>query len=133
MEVLEGLTPELRSVVRQFCSHPAADALRKSVANWNDHLNTLTDDTHLGANTFYMFYFTVRRLESIMSIVEQIPEMSGVHFSVSEMALRPKLWRLYEQAFPNYFEDNRFNSDHIDYDAHDFVDSEMEEDDLETN
>ena len=68
-----------------------------------------------------------------MSIVEQIPEMGGVHFSVSEMALRPKLWRLYEQAFPNYFEDNRFNSDHIDYDANDFVDSEMEEDDLETN
>ena len=109
MEVLEGLTPELRSVVRQFCSHPAADALRKSVANWNDHLNTLTDDTHLGANTFYMFYFTVRRLESIMSIVEQILEMSGVHFSVSEMALRPKLWRLCEQAVPNYFEDSRLS------------------------
>ena len=68
-----------------------------------------------------------------MSIVERIPEMSGVHFSVSEMALRPKLWRLCEQAFPNYFVDYRFNSDHIDYDANDFVDSEMEKDDLETN
>ena len=68
-----------------------------------------------------------------MSIVEQIPEMSGVHFSVSEMALRPKLWRLYDEAFPNDFEDYRFYSDHIDYDTNDFVDSEMEEDDVETN
>ena len=59
--------------------------------------------------------------------------MSGVHVSVSEMALRPKIWRLYDEAFPNYFEDNRFNTDHIDYDAHAFVDSEMEDDDLETN
>ena len=128
MEVIEILTPELRTVVQKFCSHPAADALRKSVANWNDHLNTLSDDTHLGSNTFCTFYFTVRRLKSIMTSVEQILETSGVCFSVSEMALRPKLWRLCEQAFPNYFEDCRYRSDLIDYDANDFVDGEADDD-----
>ena len=63
-----------------------------------------------------------------MIIVEQIPEMSGVHFSVSEMALRPKRWRLCEQAFPNYFEDSRYRSDRVDYDANDFVHSEVDDD-----
>ena len=134
MEVLEGLTPELRSVVRKFCSHPAADALRKTVARWEDYSGILPEDeTYPDANTFYIYYFTSRRLTSIMDAIERIQALSGADVRVSEYALRPTLWPLYAQAFPNYFHDCHFHSNHIDHDTNDFVDSEMEEDDLETN
>ena len=130
MEALEGLTPELRLVVRQFCSHPAADAVRRLVTNWGEYSSILPkDETYPDANTFYIFYFTSRKLASIMDAVERIQALSGADVKVSEYALRPTLWPLYAQAFPNYFDDCHFHSDHIDHDVDDYA----EEDDLETN
>ena len=134
MEALEGLAPEIRSVVRKFCSHPAADAIRKTVTSWGDYSSILPEDeTYPDANTFYMYYFTTRKLVSIMDAIEHIQSLTGADVRVSEYALRPTLWPLYAQAFPNYFQDCHFHSNHIDHDANDFVDSEMEEDDWETN
>ena len=68
-----------------------------------------------------------------MAAIEHIQALSGADVRVSEYALRPSLWPLYEEAFPNYFHDCHFHSDHIDYDGDDYPHSEMEEDDLETN
>ena len=68
-----------------------------------------------------------------MDAIEHIQSLSGADVRVSEYALRPSLWPLYEQAFPNYFHDCHFHSDRIDYDADDYPHSEMEEDDVETN
>ena len=69
-----------------------------------------------------------------MDAIEHTQALSGADVRVSEYALRPSLWPLYAQAFPNYFHDCHFHSDHIDYDADDYLHSEMEEgDDDETN
>ena len=132
MKFIESLTPEIRSVVRKFCSHPTADALRKTVADWGDYSDILPEDqTYPDANTFYVCYFTMKKLANIMIAFEKILEMSGVHFTVSDMALRPKLWPLYEEDFTNYFQDCHFHSDRIDYDIDDYLHSEM--DDMETH
>ena len=128
MELIESLTPEIRSVVRKFCSHPTADALRKTVADWGDYSGILPEDeTYPDANTFYIYYFTSRKLTSIMDAIEHTQALSGADVRVSEYALRPSLWPLYAQAFPNYFHDCHFHSDRIDYDADDYLRSEMEE------
>ena len=63
-----------------------------------------------------------------MTATEQIQALSGADVRVSEWALRPKLWPVYEQAFPNYFEDCHFQSDRTGYDVDDFLHSEMEGD-----
>ena len=134
MELTDSSTPEIRSVVRKFCSHPTADALRKTVADWGDYSGILPEDqTYPDANTFYIYSFTSRKLTNVMAAIEHTQALSGADVRVSEYALRPTLWPLYAQAFPNYFQDCHFRSDHIDHDANDFVDSEIEEDDLETN
>ena len=92
MELIETLTPELRSVVRKFCSHPTADVLRDKVVDWKGYSITLPEDqTYPDANTFYMYYFAMTNLTNIMTAIEQLPEMSGVHVTAFEMALRPKL------------------------------------------
>jgi hypothetical protein len=133
MELIKSLPKDVCSLVRSFCSHPTADALREHIADHQEYLITLPEpQTYPEANTFYMYYFTNKKLLHIMTAIRQIQALTGAEVRISEMALRPKLWHLYEKAFPNYFEDNRFNSDHIDYDANDFVDSDMEEA-LETN
>ena len=132
MDVLEVLTPELQSVVRQFCSHPAADALCKTLADWGDCIGILPEDqTYPDAITFYVYYFTSRRLTNIMAAIEHLQALSGADVRVSEYALRPSLWPLYEEVFSNYFHDCYIHSDHIDHDVDDYPHSEMEEDDLE--
>ena len=91
------------------------------------------DETYPDANTFYIYYFTTKKLVSIMDAIEHIQALSGAGVRVSEYALRPTLWPLYAQVFPNYFQDCHFHSDRIDYDADDYLHSEMEEeDDVET-
>ena len=133
MELIESLTPELRSVVRTVCSRPTADALRKTVADWGDYRGILPEDqTYPDANTFYTYYFTSRRLANIMAAIAHIRALYGADIRVSEHALRPSLWPLYEEAFPNYFHDCHFHN-HIDYDGDDYLHSDMEEDDIETN
>jgi len=69
-----------------------------------------------------------------MAAIEHIQALSGADVRVSEYALRPSLWPLYEQAFPNYFHDCHFHSDRVDYDGDDYLHSEVEEEeDMETN
>ena len=120
--------------MRKFCSHPAADALRKTVADWGDYSGILPEDqTYADANTFYIYYFTSRTLTSIMAAIEHTQALSGADVRVSDSAHRPSLWPLYEQAFPNYFQDCHFRSDRVDYDVDDYLHSEMEEDDGATN
>ena len=93
MEAIESLTPEIRSVVRKFCSHPAADALHKTVVDWKDYSVTLPEDqTYPDANTFYMYYFTMKNLTDIMSAMVHTEALTGAAAIISEHSLRPKLW-----------------------------------------
>ncbi len=69
-----------------------------------------------------------------MQIVERLSEIEAVtggQARISDLSLRPRMWQLHEQAFPNYFEDqptppNAFRDDEQ------WFDSEVD-DILETN
>ena len=131
MKVLEGLTPEIRSVVRQFCSHPAADAQRKAVVEWKLYSVILPEEqTYPDANAFYMYYFTMKKLTEIMTAMGHVQALIGADVRISELALRPKFRTLCEEAFPTYFEDVRGPRDFIFRDYEDWM-SEAN-DDLET-
>ncbi len=40
-----------------------------------------------------------------MTTLKHMQTLLGADVRVSEWALRPRLWPLYEQLFPNYFEE----------------------------
>ena len=54
-----------------------------------------------------MYHFTMKKLTEIMTAMEHTQALIGADVRISELALRPKFWTLYEQGFPNYFEDTR--------------------------
>ena len=72
MEVFEGLTPELQSAVLKFCSHPTADALRRTITSWKEYSLLFTaNQAYPDANTFYIYCFTMRRLMQILTSVSE--------------------------------------------------------------
>ena len=62
MEHIEHLPQEIRSVVRGFCSHPLADALRPHVVEYKVYSDTLATQTYPDANTFYLYFLPTRSL-----------------------------------------------------------------------
>jgi hypothetical protein len=131
MEHIEHLPQEIRSVVRGFCSHPIADVLRPHVVDYKLYSDTLpTPQTYPDANTFYIYFFTNKTLVNVIATLKQIEDFVGADVRVSEWMLRPKLWPLYEQAFPNYLEEQPDTP----YTFHENDDWHHEvEDDIETN
>ena len=129
MELIESLTPELRSVVRRFCLRPTADALRQTVTSWREYSLTLKDQTYPDANTFYTYHFTLKKVVEAMIAIERVQDLTGADVRVHEYAVHHKLWPLYDKAFPNYFDNHASLLDHT------FSDDEWtsEVEDLETN
>ena len=95
---------EIQQAVQRFRSHPTADAVRRTIELWGEHGTTLpTDDAYPEANTFYIYFFTYKKLDRVMEAARHIHEFTGGHVRVCEFVLRPTLWPLYDKAFPNYF------------------------------
>ena len=91
---------EIQQAVQRFRSHPAADAVRRTVELWGEYSTTFpADNTYPDANTFYIYFFTCKKLEAML----HIQEFTRERVRVSEFLLRPTLWYLYDKAFPNYF------------------------------
>ena len=68
MEHIEHLPQEIRSVVRGFCSHPIADALRSHVVEYKVYSDTRpTPQTYPDANTFYIYFFTNKKLVNVIA------------------------------------------------------------------
>ena len=130
MELIENLPQEIRSVVRGFCSHPIADTLRPHMFDYKVYSDTLATQTYPDANIFYLYFFTNKLLVKIISAVKRI-EGVGAEVRISEWSLRPKLWPLYEQAFPNYFEEQP-DTPYV-FSEEDWVSESEVEDDIETN
>ncbi len=65
--------------------------------------DTRATQTYPDANTFDLYFFTNEKLVNVMITLKQMQTLLGADVRVSEWTLRPKLWPLYEQAFPNYF------------------------------
>ena len=84
--------------MQRFRSHPTADAVRRTIELWGgEHSTTLPTDT------FYIYFFTCKKLERVMEAMKHIQEFTGGRVRVCEFVLRPTLWPLYDKAFPNYF------------------------------
>lgn len=95
---------EIQQAVQRFRSHPTADAVRRTVEQWGEYSTTLpADDAYPEANTFYIYFFTCKKLERVMEAMKHIQEFTGGRVRVCEFVLRPTLWPLYDKAFPNYF------------------------------
>ncbi len=88
-----------------LCSRPLADALRPRVAHHKEYSTSLSPQTYPDANSFYVYIFSNRKLLILMKSLNQAEALTGGQVRVSEVSLRPRLWQLCEQAFPNRYED----------------------------
>ena len=61
MEHIEHLPQEIRSVVRGFCSHPIADALRPHVVEYKVY-STAPTQTYPDANILHLYLLPPRSL-----------------------------------------------------------------------
>jgi len=103
---------EIQEAVQRFRSHPTADAVRRTVELWGEYSTTLpADNTYPEANTFYIYFFTCKKLERVMEAMMHIQEFTRERVRVSEFVLRPTLWHLYDKAFPNYFSNGEEETD----------------------
>ena len=94
---------EIQQAVQRFRSHPTADAMRRTIELWGEYSAGIpADNTYPDANTFYIYFFTCKRLERVMEAMKHIQDLTGGRARVCEFALRPTLWPLYDKAFPNY-------------------------------
>lgn len=95
---------EIQQAVQRFRSHPTADAMRRTIELWGEYSAGIpADNTYPDANTFYIYFFTCKRLERVMEAMKHIQDLTGARVRVCEFALRPTLWPLYDRVFPNYF------------------------------
>ena len=76
---------EIQQAVQRFRSHPATDAVRRTIELWGEHSGTLpTDDAYPEANTFYIYFFTCTKLERVMEAMRHIQEFAGGRVRVYE-------------------------------------------------
>ena len=95
---------EIQQAVQRFRSHPTADAMRRTIELWGEYSAGIpADNTYPDANTFYVYFFTCKRLERVMEAMKHIQDLTGGRVRVCEFVLRPTLWPLYNGVFPNYF------------------------------
>ena len=90
--------------MQRFCSHPTADAVRKTIQQWRKYgTNLPKDDTYPEASTFYIYLFNFRTLCVVVDAMQHIQDFTGGRVRICEFALRPTLRPLYDKAFPKYF------------------------------
>ena len=77
MEHIEHLPQEIRSVVRGFCSHPIADAIRPHVVGYKWYSAALATQTYPDANTFYLYFFTNKKLVNVMATLKEMQTLLG--------------------------------------------------------
>ena len=95
---------DIQQAVQRFRSHPTADAMHRTIELWGEYSTGIqADNTYPDANTFYIYFFHCKKLEKVMEEMRHIEEFTGARVRVCEFALRPTLWPLYDEAFPNYF------------------------------
>ena len=104
MESIQKLPEDVRMTIRSFMSHPVADLLRPTINEHLDYSQNINDPV-CGLNTFYMFFFTNRKLISVMTLLDKLHNAFGAEVRIPEVALRPTLWPLYDQEFPGYFDE----------------------------
>ena len=87
-----------------FAHTPQQTQYAEQLSYGGEHSTTPpTDDAYPEANTFYIYFFTCKKLERVMEAMKHIQEFTGGRVRVCEFVLRPTLWPLYDKAFPNYF------------------------------
>ncbi len=89
---MENLPPGISTHIFRFISHPAADAIRDMITEFQTFRSS---DLH----TFYIFFFLQRKLNALPDVLEEMHD----HMEIDSYYFRPSLWELYEKQFPGYF------------------------------
>ena len=89
---MDNLPPGISTHIFRFLSHPAADAIRDRI---NEFQTFRSSDLH----TFYIFFFLQRKLNALPDILDEMHD----HMEIDSYYFRPSLWELYEKQFPGYF------------------------------
>ena len=111
--------------IMHYVSHPLADIMTPVIndfAGYNEELNRQDPDA-ARANTFYMFYFMTKKLETLHKLVNNVINETGMPVVVPEEDMRPSLWREYARVYPGYF--TEFNRQFLI--PSEFADSETED------
>ena len=89
----------------RFLSHPAADAIRERVLEFQAFSRPYgPSDMH----TFYIYFFLERKMMALPKVIDEIHEQFGDNVGIDSDYFRPSLWRLYENNFPGYFSQRYF-------------------------
>jgi len=89
---MENLPPGISTHIFRFISHPAADAIRDMITEFQTFRSS---DLH----TFYIFFFLQRKLNALPDVLDEMHD----HMEIDSYYFRPSLWELYEKQFPGYF------------------------------
>ncbi len=89
----------------RFLSHPATDAIRKRIPEFQAFSRQYGSSD---MRTFYMFFFLERKMMSLPMIIDKLHEQFGDNIDIDSDYFRPSLWRLYESHFPGYFSQRYF-------------------------
>ena len=89
---MENLPPGISTHIFRFISHPAADAIRDMITEFQTFRSS---DLH----TFYIFFFLQRKLNALPDMLDDMHD----HMEIDSYYFRPSLWELYEKQFPGYF------------------------------
>ena len=93
---MENLPPGISTHIFRFLSHPAADAIRNRILEYQAFSRRYElSDLH----TFYIFFFLQRKLNALPDVLDEMHD----HMEIDSYYFRPSLWELYEKQFPGYF------------------------------
>ena len=97
---VDKLAPGIYNHIFRFLSHPAADAIRDRISEFQafSSQHASSSDWH----TFYSFFLDKKMHETI-DILDDMYDRLGVRVGVDDTYFRPSLWRLYESQFPGCF------------------------------
>ena len=97
--------PSINKYMFRFLSHPAADASRDRIIEFQEFSRQYgSSDLH----TFYIFFFLERKITALPRILDEMYEQMGVNMGIDSYYFRPSLWQLYESQFPGYFSERFF-------------------------
>ena len=122
MLVLKHLPEEVRWHILRYLRHPLAELMLPMAQDYRafqEHLRLGQWKSCL--NSFYFYHFSEARLVTAVRNMDRIRERFGVEIGISELILRPGLWRMYRREDPGTFPSSQPGDD----EGREFLGSEM--------
>ena len=104
---MDKLPININKHIFRFLSHPAADAIRNRISEYQA-FSSKYDSSAL--HTFYIFFFLDKKINALPKMLNELYDRLGVRMGVDSDYFRPSLWQLYESVYPGYFSNAFFVS-----------------------